>query len=49
MFEYEHATSQLRRLPTILNLYEWAEKKYFVYLKLEGQSGVRTRDVWLSK
>ena len=34
---------------TILNLYEWAEKKNVVSLKLEGQSGVRTRDLPLSK
>ena len=27
--------------PTILNLYEWAGKKHFVPLKLEGQSGVQ--------
>ena len=48
-FEAEHATSWSRRLPTILNLYEWAGKKHFVSLKLEGLSGVRTRDLWLSK
>ena len=36
--EAEHATSQSRRLPTILNLYEWAGKKRFVSLKLENQS-----------
>ena len=47
--EAEHATSQSRRFPTILNHYEWAEKKHFVSLKLEGQSGVRTRDPRLSK
>ena len=43
--EAEHATSRSQRLPTILNLYEWACKKHFVSLKLEGQSGVRTRDL----
>ena len=31
--EAEHATSRSRRLPTILNLYEWAGKKHFVSLK----------------
>ena len=36
--EAEHATSRPRRLPTILNLYEWAWKKHFVSLKLEGRS-----------
>ena len=45
----EHATSWSRRLPTILNIYEWARKKYFVSLKLEGQSGARTRDLRHSK
>ena len=35
--------------PTVLDLYEWAEKKHFVSLKLGGQGGVRTRDLWLSK
>ena len=34
---------------TILNLCEWAGKKQFVSLKLEGQSGVRTRDLRHSK
>ena len=46
--EAELATSRSRRLPTILNLYEWAEKKRFVSLKLDNPSGVRTRDLWLS-
>ena len=27
-----------RRVPTILNLYEWADKKHFVSLKREGQN-----------
>ena len=27
--EAEHATSRSRRLPTIWNLYEWAERKHF--------------------
>ena len=31
--EAEHATSRSRRLPTILNLYEWAAKKHFITLK----------------
>ena len=36
-----HATSRSRWLLTVLkNLYELAEKKYFVSLKLEGHSGV---------
>ena len=35
--------------PTILNLYDWTEKKRFVSLKLEGQSEVWTRDLRLSK
>ena len=41
----EHATSQSRRLPTLLNHYEWAGKKHFVPLKLEGHSGARTPDL----
>ena len=41
--KFEHATSRPQRLPTILNLHEWAEKKH-----LEGQSVVRTRDLRLS-
>ena len=45
----EHAILRSRRLLTILNLYEWAGRKHFVSLKLEGQSGVRTRDLPLSK
>ena len=45
----EHAASRSQRLSTILNLYEWAGKKQFVSLKLEGQSGVRTRDLRLPK
>ena len=36
-------------LSTILNLYEGAGKKHSVYLKLEGQCGVRNRDLRLSK
>ena len=45
--EAEHATSRSRRFPTILNHYEWAGKNFF--LKFEGQSGVRTRDLRLTK
>ena len=45
----EHATSRSRRLPTILNVYEWVVKKHFVSLELEGQNGVWTRDLRLSK
>ena len=47
--EAEHATSRPRRLFIILNLYESAGKKYFVSLKLEGQSGVRNLHLRLSK
>ena len=47
-FETEPASSLSRRFSTILNLYEWAEKKHFVSLKLEDQSGARTRDLRLS-
>ena len=46
-FYAEHATSRSQMLSTILNLYKWARKKYFVSLKLEEQSG--TRDLRLSK
>ena len=38
-------TSRARGLPRILNLYEWAGQKPFVSLKLEGRSGVWTRDL----
>ena len=47
--EVKHATSRSRRFPTIFNLYELAGKKQFVSLKLECQSGFRTRDLRLSK
>ena len=47
--EAEHATSRSRRLPTILNLCEWAGKKHFISLKLEVKSGVRISDLWLPK
>ena len=30
-------------------IYVWAEKKHFASLKVEGQSGIRTRDLRLSK
>ena len=46
--ESEHATSLSRRLPSILNLYEWAGKKLFGFFKLECQSGRRTHDLRLS-
>ena len=46
--EAELAISRSRRLPTILNLCEWAEKKHFNTYKLEGQSGARTRDLRFS-
>ena len=41
--EAEHATSWSQRLPTILNIYKWAEKKHVVSLKLECQSGSNPR------
>ena len=44
----EHATSRSWRLHTVLNIYEWAGKKHFVSLKLECQSGGRTRDLRFS-
>ena len=47
--EVEHATSRSRKLDTILNLYAWTGKKHFVSLKLEGESGVQTSDLRLSK
>ena len=47
--EAEYAISRLRRLPTVFNLYEWAGKILFLFLKHAGQSGVRTRDLRLSK
>ena len=46
--EPEHATTRSRRFPTIWNLYEWAGEKHF-FFKLEGQSGVRARDLRLFK
>ena len=45
----EQSTSRSHRFPAIVNHYEWAGKKHFVSLKLEGQSGVRARDLRLSK
>ena len=47
--EAEIATSRPRRLPTILNIYEWAGKEHFASLKLECQCGVRTCDLRLAK
>ena len=47
--EAEHATSRSHRLSIIMIFLELSEKKQFVSLKLEGQSGVRTRDRRLSK
>ena len=47
--EAEHATSRSRRLPTIMNLYEWARKNLFFLWNLEGQSGARTSDLRLTK
>ena len=43
--EAEHAASQSRSFPTILNHCEW----HFVSLKLEGQSGVRARKIHVLK
>ena len=37
--EAEYDTSRSRRLPTILNLGEWAGKKHFVFLKLKARVG----------
>ena len=37
--KFEHATT---RFPTLWNYCEWAGKKHFVSLKLEGQSGIRS-------
>ena len=37
------------KLPTILNLFEWAGKKHCVSLKLGGQSGARSHDLRLPK
>ena len=48
-FKAEHATSRSRRHSTVLNHYGWAGKKLLVSLKLEGESGVRTRGLLLSK
>ena len=47
--EVEHATSRLRRFPTILNLYEWAGEETFCFIEIEGQSRARTRDLQLYK
>ena len=47
--EPEHVTPRSRRLPKLLNLYEWAGKKHFVSLKLEGQRGFQALDLRLSK
>ena len=47
--EAEHDTFRWWRFPIILILYEWAEKKHFVSLKLDCQSRVWTRDLRLSK
>ena len=44
----ENTTARSLRFPTIFNSYECAGKKHFVSLKLEGQSGARTRDPRLS-
>ena len=47
--EFKQTTSRSQRHPTILNLYEWVGMKHFVSLKLDGQSGIRTRNLRLSK
>ena len=40
--EAERATSLSWRLLTLFNIYEWAEKKHFVSLKLERGSNMRS-------
>ena len=47
--EVEHVTSRSQRLPTILNLYEWAGKELFVFLKSEFQWEGQTLDLRLSR
>ena len=47
--EAEHTTFRSRRLPTIFNRHELAEKKHFASLKSGGHSGGRTCDLQLSK
>ena len=39
--QHKHGTSRSRRFPTILNIYEWARKKYIVSLKPECHNGRR--------
>ena len=43
----KHTTSQSRRFPAILNLRVSGKRHFVQVLKLDGQSGVRTRDLWL--
>ena len=45
----KHVISRSRRLPTIINLYDWAGRKHFVLWNLECQSRRRICDLWLSK
>ena len=45
----KHVISRSCRLPTILNLYDWAGRKHFVLWNLECQSRRRICDLWLSK
>ena len=45
----ELPTFWYQRLPTILDIYEWAGKKHLVSLKPKCQNGVWTRDLRLSK
>ena len=47
--EAEQATSRSRRFPAILALFEWVGKNILFLWNLEDQSGVRTRDLRLSK
>ena len=45
----EYVTPWSQRFPAIFNHYEWTRKEHLISLKLEGQSGVRTRDLRRSK
>ena len=47
--EAEHVTSRSRRLPPPTSFTSERRKNIFVSLKLEGQSGIRTRDLRLPK
>ena len=45
----KYVISRSCRLPTIFNLYDWAERKHFVLWNLECQNRRRICDLWLSK